>query len=116
MDLLFILKKIVANWLMPLPLLLLLIGLGVIWLWRGQQRRGLLAVSCGWLLLLLLSAPPLADHLLQIGATAHINQQIKQANTQFRQLNQAFAPGWHTVCRSAATIERVSGRAVENRA
>ena len=65
MDLLFILKKIVANWLMPLPLLLLLIGLGVIWLWRGQQRRGLLAVSCGWLLLLLLSAPPLADHLLQ---------------------------------------------------
>lgn len=65
MDLLFILKKIVANWLMPLPLLLLLIGLGAIWLWRGQQRRGLWAVSAGWLLLLLLSVPPVADQLLQ---------------------------------------------------
>lgn len=65
MELLFTFKKIVANWFMPLPLLLLLIGLGMVWLWRGQQRRGLWAVSVGWLCLLLLSLPPVADHLLR---------------------------------------------------
>lgn len=63
---LFILKKYCAGLLLPLPLLLLLIAVGVILLWFSRfQRTGKLCVTAGWLLLLLLSLQPVADSLLR---------------------------------------------------
>lgn len=51
---------------LPLPLLLLLIALGIALLWFSRfQRTGKLCVSLGWLLLLLLSLQPVADSLLK---------------------------------------------------
>ena len=53
---LFTLKKIVGGLLLPLPALLLLIGIGIALLWFSRfQRTGKLCVSLGWLLLTLLS-------------------------------------------------------------
>ena len=49
---LFTLKKIVGGLLLPLPALLLLIGIGIALLWFSRfQRTGKLCVSLGWLLL-----------------------------------------------------------------
>ncbi len=51
---------------MPLPALLLLIGIGIALLWFSRfQRTGKLCVSLGWLLLTLLSLQPVADSLLK---------------------------------------------------
>lgn len=61
MDLLFIIKKLVAGWSSPLPLSLLLIGIGLVCLLRQHQRSALLLIGGGWLALLLLSLPPIAD-------------------------------------------------------
>ncbi len=63
---LFTLKKIVGGLLLPLPALLLLIGIGIALLWFSRfQRTGKLCVSLGWLLLTLLSLQPVADNLLK---------------------------------------------------
>ncbi|VTO21472.1 membrane protein [Klebsiella variicola] len=63
---LFTLKKIVGGLLLPLPALLLLIGIGIALLWFSRfQRTGKLCVSLGWLLLALLSLQPVADSLLK---------------------------------------------------
>ena len=63
---LFTLKKIVGGLLLPLPALLLLIGIGIALLWLSRfQRTGKLCVSLGWLLLTLLSLQPVADSLLK---------------------------------------------------
>ena len=63
---LFTLKKIVGGLLLPLPALLLLIGIGIALLWFSRfQRTGKLCVSLGWLLLTLLSLQPVADSLLK---------------------------------------------------
>lgn len=63
---LFTLKKVLGGMLLPLPLLLLLIALGIALLWFSRfQRTGKLCVSLGWLLLLLLSLQPVADSLLK---------------------------------------------------
>lgn len=62
---LFTLKKIIGGLLLPLPLLLLLggIGLALLWLTRWQKTgRGMISLS--WLLLALLSLQPVADKLL----------------------------------------------------
>ncbi|HEY4467708.1 MAG TPA: envelope biogenesis factor ElyC [Klebsiella sp.] len=63
---LFTLKKVLGGMMLPLPLLLLLIALGIALLWFSRfQRTGKLCVSLGWLLLLLLSLQPVADNLLK---------------------------------------------------
>ena len=63
---LFTLKKVLGGMMLPLPLLLLLIALGIALLWFSRfQRTGKLCVSRGWLLLLLLSLQPVADSLLK---------------------------------------------------
>ncbi|MDK8023821.1 envelope biogenesis factor ElyC [Klebsiella michiganensis] len=63
---LFTLKKVLGGMMLPLPLLLLLIALGIALLWFSRfQRTGKLCVSLGWLMLLLLSLQPVADSLLK---------------------------------------------------
>lgn len=62
----FTLKKVIGGLLLPLPFLLLMIGLAVLLLWftRWQKTaKGLLTIS--WLVLLLLSLQPVADRLLK---------------------------------------------------
>jgi len=63
---LFTLKKVVGGMLLPLPLLLLLMALGLVLLWFSRfQRAGKICLSFSWLLLLLLSLQPVADALLK---------------------------------------------------
>ena len=63
---LFTLKKYLGGMMLPLPLLLLLMAVGIALLWFSRfQRTGKLCVSLGWLLLLLLSLQPVADSLLK---------------------------------------------------
>jgi len=62
---LFTLKKFLGGLLMPLPLLILLMGAGLLLLWFTRwQRTGKGLVSIGWGCLLLLSLQPVADRLL----------------------------------------------------
>ncbi|MGL9750284.1 MAG: hypothetical protein ACR5LC_00500 [Symbiopectobacterium sp.] len=62
---LFTLKKVVGGLLQPLPLLLVLMGVGLTLLWFSRwQRGGKAVISCAWLALLLLSVQPIADKLL----------------------------------------------------
>ena len=63
---LFTLKKYLGGMMLPLPLLLLLMAVGIALLWFSRfQRTGKLCVSLSWLLLLLLSLQPVADSLLK---------------------------------------------------
>jgi len=63
---LFILKKYIGGMMLPLPLLLLLTGLGLFLVWFTRfQKTGKTAITVGWLLLLLLSLQPVADGLLK---------------------------------------------------
>lgn len=62
---LFTLKKFVGGLLQPLPLLLLLMGVGLLLLWFTQrQRTGKAIILASWLMLILLSLQPVADRLL----------------------------------------------------
>lgn len=62
---LFTLKKFVGGLLQPLPLLLLLMGVGLLLLWFTQrQRTGRTIILASWLALILLSLQPVADRLL----------------------------------------------------
>ncbi|EAP6158105.1 envelope biogenesis factor ElyC, partial [Salmonella enterica] len=52
---LFTLKKVIGGMLLPLPLMLLIIGVGLALLWFSRfQKTGKLFISVGWLALLLL--------------------------------------------------------------
>ena len=63
---LFNLKKFIGNLLMPLPALLLLMGLALLLLWFTRwQRSGKAILSLSWLFLLLLSLQSVADRLLR---------------------------------------------------
>ena len=63
---LFTLKKVIGNMLLPLPLMLLIIGAGLALLWFSRfQKTGKIFISIGWLSLLLLSLQPVADRLLR---------------------------------------------------
>ncbi|EFZ44368.1 hypothetical protein ECE128010_5377, partial [Escherichia coli E128010] len=63
---LFTLKKVIGNMLLPLPLMLLIIGAGLALLWFSRfQKTGKIFISIGWLALLLLSLQPVADRLLR---------------------------------------------------
>ncbi|WP_409307484.1 envelope biogenesis factor ElyC [Pectobacterium sp. B1J-3] len=62
---LFTLKKFVGSLLQPLPLLLLLIGAGLLLLWfTRHQRMGKTLILISWLILTLFSIQPIADRLL----------------------------------------------------
>lgn len=51
---LFTLKKVIGNMLLPLPLMLLIIGAGLALLWLSRfQKTGKIFISIGWLALLL---------------------------------------------------------------
>lgn len=60
---LFTLKKFIGGLLLPLLLLVMGAGLVLLWLNRGPKIARLL-LSVGWLLLLALSLQPVADRLL----------------------------------------------------
>lgn len=61
----FALKKIVGGLLLPLPMLLLLMALGIILLWFSRwQKSGKILISIAWAILLLISLQPVADRLL----------------------------------------------------
>lgn len=61
----FTLKKIMGSLLLPLPILLLIIGLGLLLLWFSRwQKSAKTLISVAWLFLLLLSLQPVADRLL----------------------------------------------------
>lgn len=63
---LFTLKKYIGGLILPLPFLLLLMGLGLALVWFTRyQKTGKTVVSLGWLVLLLLSLQPVADKLLK---------------------------------------------------
>lgn len=62
---LFTLKKFVGGLLMPLPLVLILMGLALILLWFTRwQKSGKTLFALSWLILLLISLQPVADRLL----------------------------------------------------
>ena len=62
---LFTLKKFVGGLLMPLPLLLIIMGLALILLWFTRwQKSGKTLFALSWLVLLLISLQPVADRLL----------------------------------------------------
>ncbi|MFK8256759.1 envelope biogenesis factor ElyC [Erwinia sp. AnSW2-5] len=61
----FALKKIVGGLLLPLPMLLLMMALGIILLWFSRwQKSGKTLISVSWTILLLISLQPIADRLL----------------------------------------------------
>ncbi|MBF0189570.1 MAG: envelope biogenesis factor ElyC [Magnetococcales bacterium] len=63
---LFVFKKIVGFWVMPLPALLLAGMVGVVWLWRGRSRNGGRWLVSGVVIgLTLLSFKPVADALVR---------------------------------------------------
>lgn len=63
---LFTLKKFIGGMMLPLPLLLLLMGVGLLLVWLSRfQKTGKLCLSVSWLVLVLLSLQPVADRLLQ---------------------------------------------------
>ncbi|SUG89140.1 Membrane Protein Functionally coupled to the MukBEF Chromosome Partitioning Mechanism [Salmonella enterica subsp. enterica] len=63
---LFTLKKVIGGMLLPLPLMLLMIGVGLALLWFSRfQKTGKVFISVSWLALLLLSLQPVSDHLLR---------------------------------------------------
>jgi uncharacterized SAM-binding protein YcdF (DUF218 family) len=63
---LFILKKIIGGLLLPLPFLLLVIGLAILLLWFSRwQKTAKALLTAGWLALLLMSIQPVADSLLK---------------------------------------------------
>ncbi len=63
---LFILKKIVGGFLMPLPFLLSMMALALLFLWfTRQQKAGKVIFLISWLCLGLLSLQPVADGLLK---------------------------------------------------
>ncbi|PKE31507.1 envelope biogenesis factor ElyC [Rahnella sp. AA] len=63
---LFILKKTFGGLLLPLPFILILMAIALVLLWMTRwQKTGKVFFSLSWLLLLLLSLQPVADHLLR---------------------------------------------------
>ena len=63
---LFTLKKYIGGMMLPLPLLLIIIALGLALVWFSRfQKSGKTLVTLGWFALLLLSLQPVADSLLR---------------------------------------------------
>ena len=63
---LFTLKKYIGGMMLPLPLLLIIIALGLALVWFSRfQKRGKKFITLGWLRLKLLSLKPVADGMLR---------------------------------------------------
>lgn len=63
---LFILKKYIGGLLLPLPFLLMLMGLALCLLWFSRWQKSAKAIlSVSWLVLLLISLQPVADKMLK---------------------------------------------------
>ncbi len=63
---LFTLKKYIGGMMLPLPLLLIIIALGLALVWFSRfQKSGKTLITVGWLVMLLLSLQPVADSLLR---------------------------------------------------
>lgn len=63
---LFTLKKVIGGMMLPLPLMLIIMGIGTALLWFSRfQKTGKVCISLSWLALLLLSLQPVADSLLK---------------------------------------------------
>ncbi|MDV2901218.1 envelope biogenesis factor ElyC [Phytobacter diazotrophicus] len=63
---LFTLKKYIGGLMLPLPALLILIGIGLLLVWFSRwQKTGKGIISASWLILLLLSLQPVADKMLK---------------------------------------------------
>lgn len=63
---LFTLKKVIGGMMLPLPLMLIIMGTGLVLLWFSRfQKTGKVCISLSWLALLLLSLQPVADRLLK---------------------------------------------------
>lgn len=63
---LFMLKKFIGGLLLPLPVLLMLIGVAILLLWFTRwQKTGKTLLTSGWLVLFLISLQPVADGLLK---------------------------------------------------
>jgi len=63
---LFTLKKYIGGMMLPLPLLLIIIALGLALVWFSRfQKSGKTLITLGWFVLLLLSLQPVADGLLR---------------------------------------------------
>ena len=63
----FLLKKIIAPFLFPVPIIVIVLGIGLIRLWRGHRKvapKGRNWLTLGFILLLLLSTRPLPTYLL----------------------------------------------------
>lgn len=76
---LFTLKKVIGGMLLPLPLMLLIIGVGLALLWFSRfQKTGKVFISVGWLALLLLSLQPVSDHLLRPIETATLPGRVRK--------------------------------------
>lgn len=57
----FVLKKIIGAWLMPLPLSVLLITIGCIFVWRKRERIGRWFVTSGLIVLIICSCTAVSD-------------------------------------------------------
>lgn len=63
---LFTLKKVIGGMMLPLPLMLIVMGIGLALVWFSRfQKTGKVCISLSWLALLLLSLQPVADSLLK---------------------------------------------------
>lgn len=59
---LFTLKKVTGGLLLPLPFMLLIMGVGLALVWFSRfQKTGKAFISLGWLAIFLLSLQPVAD-------------------------------------------------------
>jgi len=114
-DPLFIFKKLVAGWTSPLSLSLLIIGLGIIMLLANHRRRALFCITSGWLALLVLAMPPVADWWLApreqaIAITAVPTQPIKAVvvlGCSFEVIHGAPASSWLTRCAARRVLQGV---------
>ena len=64
MEFTFLLKKIITMFIMPFPLGMILLILGLIWLFRGKLVKAKMALSVSLVWLFLISYPPFANALL----------------------------------------------------
>lgn len=61
----FLIKKLVAYWFAPLPIIIAFLLLGLFLIWRRPHHwSGKLSIATGTLLLMLLAIPPTSNHLL----------------------------------------------------
>ncbi|AXF76209.1 envelope biogenesis factor ElyC [Erwinia tracheiphila] len=76
---LFVLKKAISSLLLPFPLLLLTMAVGLLLLWCSRwQKIGKIILSCAWLLLTAISLQPIADALLRPAESRYPTWQQQQ--------------------------------------